>query len=138
MRCDYILGLPTNPKLEARAAHWHEQCRVRWKPDLARVRRFHQFQYAAGSWSSAQKVIARVEATALGTDARFIVTNLSGRGKVLYEKVYCARADGEHDQGSEALHALRQDRVSSLAGLSPGAEYSPIMGNEYSPGGLTA
>ena len=30
-------------------------------------------------------------ATELGTDARFIVTNLTGRGKHLYEKVYCAR-----------------------------------------------
>jgi hypothetical protein len=30
----------------------------------------------------------RVEATALGTDARFIVTNLQGRGKSLYEKVF--------------------------------------------------
>jgi hypothetical protein len=36
-------------------------------------------------------VIARVEATELGTDARFIVTSLTGRGKQLYEKVYCAR-----------------------------------------------
>ena len=95
-RCDYILGLPTNPKLEARSAHWHDQCRVRWKPGLARVRRFHQFEYAAGSWSHGEKVIARVEATALGTDVRFIVTNLPGRGKVLYEKVYCARGRMEN------------------------------------------
>jgi hypothetical protein len=95
-RCDYILGLPTNSKLEAEAAPWHEQCRMRWKPTLARVRRFHQFDYAARSWSAKEKVIARVEATALGTDARFIVTNLPGRGKVLYEKVYCARGKMEN------------------------------------------
>lgn len=96
MRCDYILGLPTNPKLEAFAAPWRAQCRWRWKPDLARVRRFHQFQYAARSWPAKEKVIARVEATALGTDVRFIVTNLPGRGKVLYEKVYCARGRMEN------------------------------------------
>lgn len=96
MRCDYILGLPTNRTLEAHAAHWHQQCRWRWKPGLARVRRFHRFAYAAGSWSACEKVIARVEATALGTDVRFIVTNLPGRGKVLYEKVYCARGRMEN------------------------------------------
>jgi hypothetical protein len=56
-----------------------------------RERRFHQLQYAAESWSRQEKVIARVEATELGTDARFIVTSLTGRGKQLYEKVYCAR-----------------------------------------------
>jgi Transposase DDE domain group 1 len=52
----------------------------------------HQFQYAAGSWSEKQKVITRSEATDLGaTDARFIVTNRRGRGKMLYEKLYCQR-----------------------------------------------
>ncbi len=94
--CDYILGLPTNAKLDALATPWREQCRMRWKPALSSVRRFHQFKYAAGSWSNAEMVIARVEATSLGTDARFIVTNLSGRGKVLYEKVYCARGRMEN------------------------------------------
>jgi hypothetical protein len=95
-RCDYILGLPTNRTLEAKAAPWAEQCRWRWKPGLARVRRFHQFGYAAGSWSMQEKVVARVEATALGTDVRFVVTNLCGRGKHLYEKVYCARGRMEN------------------------------------------
>jgi hypothetical protein len=95
-RCDYILGLPTNRTLEAKAAPWAEQCRWRWKPGLARVRRFHQFDYAAGSWSMQEKVVARVEATALGTDVRFVVTNLCGRGKHLYEKVYCARGRMEN------------------------------------------
>ena len=32
----------------------------------------------------------------MGTDVRFIVTNLEGRGKVLYEKVYCARGRMEN------------------------------------------
>ena len=36
-------------------------------------------------------MIARVEATEKGTDIRFVVTNLVGRGKTLYEEVYCAR-----------------------------------------------
>ena len=58
---------------------------------LARVRRFHQFKHAASSQSRQEKVIARVEATAMGTDARFIVTNLDGRAKHLHEKVYCQR-----------------------------------------------
>jgi len=95
-RCDYILGLPTNAALESKAASWREQTARRWWPSLGKVRRFHQFDYAAGSWSGEEKVIARVEATALGTDVRFIVTNLEGRGKVLYEKVYCARGKMEN------------------------------------------
>jgi hypothetical protein len=95
-RCDYILGLPRNKTLDALAESWREQCRWRWKPSLGRLRRFHQFEYAAGSWSREEKVIARVEATAMGTDARFIVTNLCGRAKTLYEKLYCARGRMEN------------------------------------------
>jgi hypothetical protein len=41
-------------------------------------------------------IIARVEATALGTDVRYVVTNLTGRGKHLYEHVYCARGRMEN------------------------------------------
>ena len=41
-------------------------------------------------------MIARVEATDQGRDARFIVTNLPGRAKVFYEKVYCARGQMEN------------------------------------------
>ena len=95
-RCDYILGLPRNTILDAMAAPWREQCQWRWKPSRSKVRRFHQLQYAAQSWTRAEKVIARVEATEFGTDARFVVTNLTGRGKVLYEKVYCARGRMEN------------------------------------------
>lgn len=94
--CDYIIGLAINPKLDAKAAPWREQCAKRWWPSLGKVRRFHTFTYRAGSWSKTEKVIARVEATALGSDARFIVTNLEGRSKHLYEKVYCARGNMEN------------------------------------------
>ena len=94
--CDYILGLAINSRLAALAEPWKQQCdlyRSNWRP---KVRRFHQFRYAAGSWSAERKVIARVEATDMGQDVRFIVTNLEGRGKVLYEKVYCARGSMEN------------------------------------------
>ena len=94
--CDYILGLAINPKLETQAAPWREQAARRWWPSLGKVRRFHTLTYSAASWSRPEKVIARVEATALGTDARFIVTNLEGRSKHLYEKVYCARGAMEN------------------------------------------
>jgi hypothetical protein len=95
-RCDYILGLARNKTLDALAGPWREQCQWRWKPNLGKVRRFHQFQYAAESWAREEKVIARVEATEFGTDARFVVTNLTGRGKHLYERLYCQRGAVEN------------------------------------------
>ncbi|HEY7385375.1 MAG TPA: IS1380 family transposase [Beijerinckiaceae bacterium] len=97
LHCDYILGLSINPKLDAIAKPWREQCRSRREAGRSRrVRRMHQLTYQAGSWSRPEKVIARVEATEMGSDARFVVTNLTGRAKTLYEKVYCARGRMEN------------------------------------------
>jgi Transposase DDE domain group 1 len=95
-RCDYILGLSINERLDRMAKPWREQCERRRKPSRPKVRRFHQFPYKAGSWSREEKIIARVEATENGSDARFVVTNLPGRAKTLYEKAYCARGRVEN------------------------------------------
>ena len=57
---------------------------------------FHQLPYQAREWGRSRKLVARVEATTIGTDVRFIVTNLEGRGKTLYEKVFCARGHAEN------------------------------------------
>ena len=95
-RCDYILGLAINPALSGIAGPWLALCDIRRSPNARKIRRFHQFQHRVGTWSQTRTVVARIEATDLGTDARFIVTSLNGRGKVLYEKVYCARGRMEN------------------------------------------
>ena len=94
--CDYIIGFAINAKLMEIAAPWREQCDWRRSKMKPTVRRFHQLLYRAREWSRSRKIVARVEATALGTDVRFIVTNLGGRGKTLYEKVFCARGNAEN------------------------------------------
>jgi Transposase DDE domain group 1 len=97
LRCDYILGLSINPALDALATPWREQCdRRREAGRSKKVRRMHRLTYRSRTWSQDEKVIARVEATEMGSDARFIVTNLTGRAKLLYDKVYCARGRMEN------------------------------------------
>ena len=51
--------------------------------------------HRAGSWNTGRCVVARVEATAKGSDARFMVTNLPGRAKHLYDKLYRARGQAK-------------------------------------------
>jgi len=96
MRCDYIIGFAINSKLLEIAAPWRAQCEARRSRRKPFVRRVHQLSYKGREWSRERKLIARIEATGLGTDARFVVTNLSGRGKTLYEKVFCARGAAEN------------------------------------------
>ena len=77
--------------------------------------RFDQRPYRAREWSRSRKLVARVEATSLGADTRFVVINLEGRGKVLCEKGVLAR-DNAENLIKAALPALGQDRVRALAG----------------------
>ena len=109
-RCDFMLGLAVNAVLKPIAAPWKLQCKLRHQRSGRTVRRFHQFKYAAGSWGREHKVIARVEATDMGTDVRFVVTNLAGRGRHLYSPVYCARGNAENLIKDMKLHT-RSDKT---------------------------
>ena len=77
----------------------------------AKVRRFGAFRYAAKTWPVERQVIARVEASVQGSDTRFIVTNLKGTPRWLYEAVYCARGQAENLIKAHKLH-LASDRTS--------------------------
>ena len=95
--CGYILGLPTNARLKPIGQPWCEDAATRRAlSGKDKVRRFFQTGYRAKSWSRERTVIARVEAPSKGSDIRFIVTNLPGRAKLLYERVYCARGRMEN------------------------------------------
>ena len=111
-RCSYILGLSTNARLAPMAQPWAEDAVTRRAlSKKEKVRRFHQATYQAKSWSKSRKIIARAEATSMGGDVRFVVTNLPGTAKVLYEKVYCARGRMENMIKDMKLYT-RSDRTS--------------------------
>ena len=110
--CTYILGLSTNRRLAPMAQPWAEDVATRRAlSKKEKVRRFHQTTYQAGSWSRPRKIIARAEATGMGSDVRFVVTNLPGTAKTLYEKVYCARGRMENMIKDMKLYT-RSDRTS--------------------------
>ena len=76
-----------NARLSETGQPWCEDAALRRvQSGKDKVRRFFQTGYQAKSWSCERKVVARVEATARGTDVRFVVTNLPGRAKLLYER----------------------------------------------------
>ena len=79
-RVDWVLGLAPNAALRRHVEALEKTTAERFTvaPARGKVRRFAQFHDAAGSWSRVERIIARVEAGAEGTDTRFIVTNLEG------------------------------------------------------------
>tara|TARA_B100000315_G_scaffold206298_1_gene200598 strand:- start:164 stop:1504 length:1341 start_codon:yes stop_codon:yes gene_type:complete len=110
--CGYIFGLPGNARLQETGHPWCEDVAVRRAlSGKEKLRRFFQTGYQAGSWPRERRVVARVEATSKGCDIRFVVTNLPGRAKVLYEKIYCARGRMENMIKDHKLHT-KSDRTS--------------------------
>src|SRR6476646_8592797 len=111
-RVGYIFGLAGNSVLLRRVGDLAEDAALgRLKGEADKVRRYGGFRYAATSWKVERRVIVRVEAGPQGADSRFIVTNLAGLPKALYEKLYCARGQAENLIKAHKLH-LASDRTS--------------------------
>ena len=64
-------------------------------------------------------VIARIEASPQGSDSRFIITNLAGTPRWLYESVYCQRGQAENLIKAHKLH-LASDRTSCTSATASG------------------
>ena len=95
---DYLFGLagskPLSGKVEATADAVRTERAVDGK---AVVRGYAETRHAAKSWSRERRVIARIEATSLGLDIRFLVTSLAyGTPQWLYDSLYCARGQAEN------------------------------------------
>jgi hypothetical protein len=59
-------------------------------------RTWKALHYGAKSWGTQRRMVARIEATTLGLDIRYIVTTLRETAKYLYETVYCGRGQAEN------------------------------------------
>ncbi|MDX9860286.1 MAG: IS1380 family transposase [Rhodospirillales bacterium] len=95
---DYVFGLPGNKVLRRLVDEVADDIRTRraleHKPAL---RSYAETHYTAKSWKAERRVCARIEATPLGLDIRFVVTSLaSGSAAHIYDVVYCARGQAEN------------------------------------------
>lgn len=96
-RVDYVFGLAGNEVLRARSrAVADDLCVRRAEGGQDKRRTWCTFPYAAKSWTGERRVVARLEASPLGLDVRYVVTTLTGTAKHLYETVYCARGQAEN------------------------------------------
>jgi hypothetical protein len=109
---DYLLGLAQNAVLQRRAAAWQGQAEEAFRADGQAHRVFGEFEYAAGSWDRPRRVIAKAEhLPGDKANPRFVVTNLPGEARALYEDVYCQRGDMEN-RIKEQQRGLFADRTS--------------------------
>lgn len=92
----YIIGLQKNAALLQRVELAELALGDMYHKAGSKQRMIGEFDYAARSWNRERRVIARLEHDAHGRNPRFVVTNLKGGPKALYERVYCARGEAEN------------------------------------------
>lgn len=95
---DYVFGLTGTKALAAKVEAIADDIRAtRATGNQDTVRGFTETTHAAGSWSRERRVAARIEATPLGLDIRYIVTSIThGTPEWLYAELYCARGQAEN------------------------------------------
>jgi len=92
----YIVGLPKNKRLNRLTASLQDEAAACFADTGHKVRWFSDLQYGAKSWDKPRRVIAKIEYSEHGVNPRYVVTNLEGDAKHLYDKLYCARGDMEN------------------------------------------
>lgn len=95
---DYIFGLPGNKVLTRLVDESADDIRTRRALEQKPVLRdYVETRYKAKSWKVERRACARIEATTLGLDIRFVVTNLGkGSAEHIYDVIYCARGQAEN------------------------------------------
>lgn len=132
---DFIFGLAGNPVLTRQAEGLMKNARghlalhrslaaLGLGPAVAAVRHFGEFEYAAGSWPQAFRVVVKAEVLA-GSDLvpakdnqRYVVTTLrSSSPRGLYQEEYCARGQAEN-LIKQVKVDLKSDRTSASSFLA--------------------
>jgi hypothetical protein len=115
-RVDYLFGLARNTRLEETVKSELIAASLDAIRSGRPARRFRDFRYTTlDSWSRERRVIGKAEVTGDKANPRFIVTSLAPTeidGRLLYEKVYCARGEMEN-RIKECQLDLFADRTSA-------------------------
>lgn len=108
----FISGITGNNILNKLAETTIKSAEQEYKSYGKPVKLYHSFEYQASTWEYPQRVIVKVEANTMGTNIRYIVTDMREyRTKHLYEKGYCARGNMELRIKDHKLY-LNSDRMS--------------------------
>ncbi len=107
----YIVGLAKNARLKRDSEMWMGWAEAAYCHSGDKQRLFAELRYGAKSWNKRRRVIARLEHGAKGANPRYVVTNLEGDGRELYEDLYCQRGEMENRIKEQQLD-LFADRTS--------------------------
>ena len=113
----YAIGYATNPVLlratagAAADVELYYAC-YGWRDPF--VQRFEEVRdYQADSWPHARRIVAKVERTPVGSQRRFVVTNLADHAESVYRDFYVQRGAVPEQPIGELKNGLQADRLSA-------------------------
>ncbi len=92
----YIIGLARNARLQGITEFLELAMKDAFGHTKVKQREIGEFVYAAQSWAKERRVITRLEYGEQGGNPRYVVTNLTGDAKELYDGLYCQRGEAEN------------------------------------------
>jgi hypothetical protein len=108
----YVLGFKSLSPLKRQVKPLVEETSQRFDLEAQPVKLFTETLYRAKSWPKARRVIAKVEYNALGSNTRFIITNLEyWNRRFIYQTIYSDRGAMELMIKEHKNHLL-SDRTS--------------------------
>jgi Transposase DDE domain group 1 len=93
---NYIIGLARNSRLQQITEFLELAMKDAFDQTGVKQREVGEFVYAAQSWAKERRVITRLEYSSQGNNPRYVVTNLTGEPKELYDGLYCQRGEAEN------------------------------------------
>jgi Transposase DDE domain group 1 len=113
----YVFGYASNDVLKARTAAWLADLETYYHWYGHRDRHLQRFEaivdYQAQTWSQPRRIITKIEITPQGSNRRFLVTNLPGNPRTIYQRVYVQRGDIPESPIGEFKNGLQGDRLSA-------------------------
>jgi len=110
-RVGYIVGLAKNDRVNTMAEPWVTEAMEAFEKTGKKQRVFSEVNYGALSWDHPRRVIVKAEHGPMGSNPRYVVTNLPGDPQKLYDEIYCQRGDMENRIKEQQL-GLFSDRTS--------------------------
>jgi hypothetical protein len=108
----YVLGFKALSPLVRQVESFVQETSQRFKLERHPVKMFTETLYKAKSWPKVRRVIAKVEYNTLGSNTRFIITNLEHwNRRFIYQRIYCGRGAMELMIKEHKNHLL-SDRTS--------------------------
>jgi hypothetical protein len=112
-RAHFIFGMQPNVRLKRLAVRLQEKACRRYLRRGTKVRLFSSMRYRARrGWARSYRVLIKAEHQAAGANVRFVVTNLGGDAKDLYDGCYVQRAEACENSIKDLKNALKADRLS--------------------------